>query len=371
MLNLEQELFIDGMDDILCGKINTDNATILLVDDEINNLQLLKRTFHRKYNILTAQNGLEGLKTFEENMDKIALIVSDHKMPIMDGTEFLEKVNNLAPDVVKILLTGFADVEILTDAVNKCNLFQYMLKPFEPEELTNIVNLGINKYNLTSLKAVILKDLKELFYKTIKSISSALDSKDPYTHGHSLRVTLYSLILAKEMDFDEKLLEEIETAGLLHDIGKIAIPQNILCKPGKLTDEEFAVMKSHPNNSEKLILSVKKLAGISSWLKAHHERWDGKGYPDGLKGEEIPLSSRIVAIADTYDAMTSTRSYRKALDHEVAIEEIKRCSGSQFDPNLASKFIELEQIIKAAKENPEEYYSKYSFLKKESNLKIV
>lgn len=371
MLNLEKELFIDGMDDILCSKIHNISTTILLVDDEINNLQLLKRTFHRKYNVLTAENGLEALKIFEENIDKISLIVSDHKMPVMDGTEFLEKVNEIAPDVIKILLTGFADVEILTDAVNKCNLFQYMLKPFEPEELTNIVELGINKFNLSSSKALILKDLKELFYKTIKSISSALDSKDPYTHGHSLRVTLYSLILAKEMGFDEKLLEEIETAGLLHDIGKIAIPQNILCKPGKLTDEEFAVMKSHPNNSERLILSVKKLAGISSWLKAHHERWDGKGYPDGLQGEEIPLSARIVAIADTYDAMTSTRSYRKALDHEVAIEEIKRCSGSQFDPNLAGKFIELEETIKAAKENPEEYYSKYSFLQKESNLKIV
>jgi len=371
MLNLEQEFFIDGMDDILCGKMNNISSTILLVDDEINNLQLLKRTFHRKYNILTASNGLEGLKVFEENRDRVALIVSDHKMPVMDGTEFLEKVNEIAPDVVKILLTGFADVEILTDAVNKCNLFQYMLKPFEPEELTNVVELGINKFNLTSSKAAILKDLKELFYKTIKSISSALDSKDPYTHGHSLRVTLYSLILAKEMGFDEKLLEEIETAGLLHDIGKIAIPQNILCKPGKLTDEEFAVMKSHPNNSEKLILSIKKLAGISSWLKAHHERWDGKGYPDGLQGEQIPLSSRIVAIADTYDAMTSTRSYRKALDHEVAIEEIKRCAGSQFDPNLAYKFVELEHIIRAAKENPEEYYSKYSFLQKESNLKII
>ncbi len=371
MLNLEKEIFIDGMDDILCAKMHNASATILLVDDEINNLQLLKRTFHRKYNILSAQNGLEGLKVFEENRDTISLIISDHKMPVMDGTEFLEKVNEMAPDVIKILLTGFADVEILTDAVNKCNLFQYMLKPFEPEELTNIVELGINKFNLTSSKAAILKDLKELFYKTIKSISSALDSKDPYTHGHSLRVTLYSLILAKEMGFDEKLLEEIETAGLLHDIGKIAIPQNILCKPGRLTDEEFAVMKSHPNNSEKLILSVKKLAGISSWLKAHHERWDGKGYPDGLKGEEIPLSSRIVAIADTYDAMTSTRSYRKALSHEVAIEEIKRCAGSQFDPNLAYKFIELEHTIKAAKESPEEYYSKYSFLQKESNLKIV
>lgn len=371
MLNLEKELYIDGMDDILCTKTRNETATILLVDDEINNIQLLKRTFRRKYNILTASNGLEGLEVFKQNKDTISLIVSDHKMPVMEGTEFLEKVNEIAPDVIKILLTGFADVEILTDAVNKCNLFQYILKPFEPEELLNVVEVGLNKYNLTSSKSAILKDLKELFYKTIKSISSALDSKDPYTHGHSLRVTLYSLILAKEMGFDEKLLEEIETAGLLHDIGKIAIPQNILCKPGKLTDEEFAVMKMHPNNSEKLILSIKKLAGISSWLKAHHERWDGKGYPDGLKGEEIPLSSRIVAIADTYDAMTSTRSYRTALAHEVAISEIQRCAGSQFDPNLAQKFIELEATIKAAKENPESYYEKYSYLQKESNLRIV
>lgn len=371
MLNLEKELYIDGMDDILCAKMQTDVSTILLVDDELNNLQLLKRTFHRKYNILTASNGLEGLEIFKQNRDKISLIVSDHKMPIMEGTEFLERVNEIAPEVIKILLTGFADVEILSDAVNKCNLFQYMLKPFEPEELLTVVETGLNKYNLASSKSLILKDLKELFYKTIKSIASALDSKDPYTHGHSLRVTLYSLILAKGIGLDDKLLEEIETAGLLHDIGKIAIPQNILCKPGKLTDEEFAVMKLHPNNSERLILSIKKLAGISSWLKAHHERWDGRGYPDGLRGEEIPLSSRIVAIADTYDAMTSTRSYRMALDHSVAIEEIKKCAGSQFDPYLAEKFIEFQDIIKAAKEHPEEYYSRYSYLQKESNLRIV
>ena len=371
MLNLEKDFNIVGMDEILCARIQSSANTILLVDDEINNLQLLKRTFHRKYKILTASNGLEGLEVFKANADSISLIVSDHKMPIMEGTEFLEKVNEIAPDVIKILLTGFADIEILSDAVNKCNLYQYILKPFEPEELSRIVETGINKYNLSSSKSAILKDLKELFYKTIKSISSALDSKDPYTHGHSLRVTLYSLILAKELGFNETLLEEIETAGLLHDSGKIAIPQCILCKPGKLTDEEFAVMKLHPNNSERLIMSIKKLSGISSWLKAHHERWDGRGYPDGLKGDEIPLSSRIVAIADTYDAMTSTRSYRKALSHEIAIEEIKKCSGSQFDPTFAEKFVELESLILSAKENPEEYYYKYSYLQKESNLKIV
>lgn len=370
-LNAPNELFLNNLDDILQTNPSKAAHTVLLVDDEVNNLQLLKRTLRGKYNILTASNGKEGLEVLENNVDRISLIVSDHKMPIMEGTEFLEKANEISPDVIKILLTGFSDIEILMDAVNKCNLFQYMLKPFDPEELQQVIENGLDKFDLASSKSSILTDLRELFYKTIKSISSALDAKDPYTHGHSLRVTLYSLILAKELNLDDKMLEEIELAGLLHDIGKIAIPQSILCKPGKLTDEEFAIMKSHPENSEKLISSIKKLAGISNWLKSHHEKWDGTGYPGHLKGEEIPLSARIIALADTYDAMTSTRSYRKALEHEVAIEEIKRCSGTQFDPKLAELFVNLGDTIKAAKENPEEYYEKYSYLHKEINSTIV
>lgn len=370
-LNMENDLFLNNIDDILQTSPSKSAHTVLLVDDEINNLQLLKRTLRGKYNILTASNGKEGLEVLENNIGRISLIVSDHKMPVMEGTEFLEKANKISPDVIKILLTGFSDIEILMDAVNKCNLFQYMLKPFDPQELEQVIENGIDKFDLASSKSSILTDLRELFYKTIKSISSALDAKDPYTHGHSLRVTLYSLILAKELNLTDKSLEEIELAGLLHDIGKIAIPQSILCKPGKLTDEEFAIMKSHPENSEKLISNIKKLEGITNWLKAHHEKWDGSGYPGHLKGEEIPISARIIALADTYDAMTSTRSYRKALEHEVAIEEIKRCSGTQFDPNLAALFIKLADTIKAAKENPEEYYSKYSYLQKEINSSIV
>ena len=294
--------------------------------------------------------------------DAIDLIVSDHKMPIMEGTKFLEEANKIAPDVIKILLTGFSDIEIITDAVNKCNLFQYVLKPFNPDELQEAVRNGLDKFDLISSKSLILKDLKELFYKTIKSIASALDAKDPYTHGHSMRVTLYSIILARELNVNPNYLESIETAGLLHDIGKIAIPQSILCKPGKLTDDEFMIMKTHPVNSEKLISSIKKLHDITPGVKHHHERWDGKGYPDHLAGEDIPYSARIIAIADTYDAMTSTRSYRKALPHDVAIEEIQKCAGAQFDPILAQKFVEIQGIIEAAKENPEEYYAKYSTL---------
>ena len=367
MLNVKKDPFLDSFGDLISATNVNNEHTILIVDDEINNLQLLKRTFRGKYRILTASNGLEGLETLKNNINEISLIVSDHKMPIMEGTKFLEEANIIAPDVIKILLTGFSDIEIITDAVNKCNLFQYVLKPFNPDELQAAVKNGLDKFDLASSKSLILKDLKELFYKTIKSIAAALDAKDPYTHGHSMRVTLYSIILAKEINTPEDQLEKIETAGLLHDIGKIAIPTAILCKPGKLTDDEFIVMKSHPANSEKLIASIKKLHEVSPGVKHHHERWDGRGYPDRLEGENIPLSARIIAIADTYDAMTSTRSYRKALSHDIAISEIANCAGAQFDPQLAQKFVEIESIINAAKENPEEYYMKYSTLYKEIN----
>ena len=359
---MKNDFFLNSVGELISATSVNNEHTILIVDDEINNIQLLKRTFRGKYRIITASNGLEALETLKSNLDSISLIVSDHKMPIMEGTKFLEEANKIAPDVIKILLTGFSDIEIITDAVNKCNLFQYVLKPFNPEELQEAVRSGIDKFDLASSKSLILKDLKELFYKTIKSISSALDAKDPYTHGHSMRVTLYSIILAKELHISENQLEAIETAGLLHDIGKIAIPTAILCKPGKLDDNEFEIMKSHPVNSEKLIASIKKLQEISPGVKHHHERWDGKGYPDHLAGEDIPYSARIIALADTYDAMTSTRSYRKALPHEIAIEEIKKCAGSQFDPVLAQKFVEIEGTIRAAKDNPEEYYAKYSTL---------
>ena len=337
---------------------------ILIVDDEPDNLALLRRTFRTKYDVLTATNGKEALDVVKEHGDEISLIVSDQKMPVMQGTEFLAEVNQTHPDIIKMLLTGHSDLDILVDSINKCNLFQYIFKPFEPEELMMIVQSGIDVYELEHSRKRILKDLKELFYKTIKSISSALDAKDAYTHGHSLRVTMYSIILANHMpELDNKFKEELETTGLLHDIGKIGISENILCKPGKLTDEEFEIMKSHTTKGKKLINNIKKLSYISEWLNAHHERWDGKGYPSGLKGEEIPLSARIIAIADTYDAMTSSRSYRKALTHEIARDEIIRCSGSQFDPALVEVFKTAEKEFAAAHDDPENYYKNISILR--------
>ena len=357
--------------DVVLNLSNSDEKhTILIVDDEENNLMLLKRTLRSRYNILTAKNGLEALDVVKQFGDDISLIVSDQKMPVMEGTEFLKKVRETNPQIVKILLTGHVDTDILVASINDCDLYQYILKPFEPEELQIAVERGINKYSMSSNNKIFYGELRELFYKTIRAISNALDTKDAYTNGHSLRVTLYSIILAKAIGLDESYCEDVEIAGLLHDIGKIAMPKSILCKNGKLTEEEFMVMKNHPVLGEKIVINIKKLQMISEWVKSHHEKYDGTGYPDGLKGDKIPLAGRIIALADTYDAMTSTRPYRVALSHEVAISEIKRCSGTQFDPNLAALFISVADEIDEARKNPELAYQKYSFLKNNVEFKL-
>ncbi len=358
---------ISDLESILLVENNDKKHTILAVDDEQNNLSLIKRTLRNNYNILLASSGEEALQVVKERGKDISLIVSDQKMPFMEGTEFFKKISDTYPHIIKILLTGHSNIDILVEAINECHLFQYILKPFEPEQLCMIVETGIKKYELSASKTQILRDLSELFYKTIKSIAQALDAKDKYTHGHSLRVTLYSLALAKTLNLPDDLLEEIETTGLLHDIGKIAIPEKILLKPGKLTDEEYKIIKSHPELGEKLVNGIEKLKLISSWLKSHHERYDGKGYPEGLAGEQIPISSRIIAIADTYDAMTSSRSYRAALSHQEAINEIARCSGTQFDPKLAELFTGISDEIQELKKNPDFYYPKYSYLDKFMN----
>ena len=173
--------------------------TILIVDDEVNNLQFLKRTLRKDYNILTASNGAEALDVVDKEGSNISIIISDQRMPTMTGTEFLAKISDTYPHIIKMLLTGYADIDAMIDGVNKCNLFQYISKPINPTDLEIIIKNGIEAYELTLSKNTLLNDLRELFFTTIKAISNALDAKDTYTHGHSHRVTLYSLILAKEM----------------------------------------------------------------------------------------------------------------------------------------------------------------------------
>lgn len=185
-----------------------------------------------------------------------------------------------------------------------------------------------------------LDQYSTLLLESLRAIVSSLEEKDSYTHGHSIRVAEYSVLLGTAIDLTETQLKELELCALLHDIGKIGIPDSVLLKPGRLTAGEFAIMKSHPVRSAKILEKISVLGNLIPGIKHHHERYDGLGYPDALAGNEIPLYARIVLIADTYDAMTSTRPYRLALDKEVAFEELRRCSGTQFDESLVKAFID-------------------------------
>lgn len=186
--------------------------------------------------------------------------------------------------------------------------------------------------------AKLFKRTKELFIDSIKALASAVDAKDPYTNGHSERVTEYSLAIGKEMKLSEEKLELLEYMGLLHDVGKIGIKDSILNKQAPLDNEEFDIMKTHPNIGSKILSSMKSLEIIIPGVKYHHEKFDGTGYCEGLKGEEIPLEARIIAVSDTYDAMTTDRPYRKGLSHKIAMEEINRFSNKQFDPEIVEYF---------------------------------
>lgn len=197
---------------------------------------------------------------------------------------------------------------------------------------------------------------KEICEMAARSILSALDAKDHYTFGHSMRVAYYSLVLGKELGLDNEELYDLELAGLFHDIGKIGIPDKVLLKPTRLDEDEFLQMKKHPEWSAQILEGFDHFQEIAYCTRHHHERYDGRGYPDGLRGEEIPLFSRILLITDTFDAMTSSRPYRKGLSFETAYEELEEFAGSQFDPNLVKAFITA--MKKEQDKNEETFYLK-------------
>ncbi len=192
---------------------------------------------------------------------------------------------------------------------------------------------------------------KDYFELSIKSLLSALRCKDDYTWGHSLRVAYYCVSVGKEMGFSPEEIYELEVSALFHDLGKIGVPDSVLKKPSRLTDEEFLEMKLHPSKSFTILQDFPIFQKMAINAKYHHERYDGRGYPEGLKGEDIPLYSRIILISDTFDAMTSTRPYRKGLPFEVAFAELREFSGSQFDPEIVEKFISC--MTKEQKKNEE------------------
>ena len=227
---------------------------------------------------------------------------------------------------------------------------------FDHSDLELIVGLS-GPAAIAIKNAQYVDQLETDFQTTLRLLANAIELRDHYTVGHTWRVTNFSVALADELGYDEEKLKEVEMGGVLHDIGKIGVPDAILCKPGKLTDDEYEVMKIHPTKGADLMEDCKRLEPLIPYCKYHHERYDGRGYPEKLAGEDIPIQGRIVAVADTFDAMTSNRPYRKGLDPEIAIAEIEKNKGSQFDPECADAFIrayrggKISHILQAYHEN--------------------
>jgi putative nucleotidyltransferase with HDIG domain len=212
-----------------------------------------------------------------------------------------------------------------------------------PHLVSGLAMMNLSK-EVEDLKAV-KKDILEM---SVRALLKALECKDDYTFGHSMRVAFYSLQLGKEYGLSDEELYDLELAALFHDIGKIGVPDSVLLKPARLDEEEFLKMKKHPELSAEILKGFAPFEEAAKFAKHHHERYDGRGYPDGMAGEDIPLYSRIILIADTFDAMTSTRPYRKGLPYEVAFEELREFAGSQFDPNLVEFFIKAMERDQAA-----------------------
>ncbi|MBU1078104.1 MAG: HD domain-containing protein [Spirochaetes bacterium] len=241
------------------------------------------------------------------------------------------KTRNLigAPLIFNNEVTG------IIEAVNKVNNENF--DETDKEVFVSLANLAA----IALQNATYYRELQDLFLNTAKSLSAAIDAKDPYTKGHSERVTKYAIMLAKELKCDQNFIRLIEWSGSLHDIGKIGISEAILMKPGQLNNDEYNIIKGHPEIGESILKPIRELEEILPGIRNHHEKWDGTGYPDGLKKQDIPLMARIIALGDTYDAMTSNRPYRKKVQMKIALAEVNKCSGTQFDPYLAKIFVKM------------------------------
>ena len=335
---------------------------ILVVDDEeaireIVSSMLIAAQFHPRQ----ASSGREALSLLESG-EEFDLVLSDLMMAEMDGIALLERTKEKFPDLPVVMVTAVHDISIALQAIRN-GAYDYLLKPFEREQLLATVRRALENRRLkrendtyrTNLEALVaartqqlktaMSNLERSYDITLEALGEALDLKDAETQGHSRRVTAYTIAMAKQMGLPKEEISVIARGAFLHDIGKMAIPDRILTKPGKLTADEIEIMKEHAYLGYKILNKIPFLTDAAEIVYAHQERYDGTGYPRGLKADEIPLGARIFSIADTLDAMTSNRPYRDAQTFQAARKEIEAWSGRQFDPRVVHVFLGMPDDI--------------------------
>src|SRR5512143_57357 len=323
----------------------------LIVDDEPRLRQVMVHLMRGDgFQCVEAGNGIEALEQLTKH--SVTLVLSDLRMPKLDGFGLLRELRARYPDVAVVMITAVADVEIAVNCL-AIGAADYVVKPYQLEDVRARVAQALEKRRLIlenrayreSLEervTVQARRLEELFLASVQSLAEALELKDPYTRGHSIRVSHYSTIIARTMGLDGEMLRQIELGGHVHDIGKIGVRESVLNKVGRLTPEEYEHIMTHP------VLGWRILAPLLgdtphalSIVRSHHERYDGRGVPDGLKADEIPVEARIVAAADALDAMTSDRPYRpREMSLDAVMEEIVRNTATQFDPEVVRAVVE-------------------------------
>jgi len=309
---------------------------ILIVEDSAQVRYVITKALELEgFLTLQGKNGIEGLALLKETTPD--LILSDINMPQMGGIEFFKAVrqNSKWTTIPFVFLTSHSTPEDVQKG-RELGVEDYLTKPIESDDLVNIINARL--YRSASLEAA---QVGQAYLDTVKVLANAIEGRDKYTRGHVERVTTYSLWLAKALKWSAQHIRILEFGARLHDIGKIVIPGSILNKPDRLTDEEWELMKNHTFAGAKMLQNIPHLRGTLPYILCHHEKWDGSGYPKGLKSKEIPIQGRVLALADAYDAMTSSRSYQNAKNHAEVIKIISADAGTHFDPQLAPMFIDL------------------------------
>ena len=351
---------------------------VLIVDDEPEITSILSDLFEDQYECTTAGSAEQALIALGSN--HFELVISDITMPGMSGLEMLPHVKDSSPNTVVVMISGMQTMESAIDAL-RLGAFDYVMKPFDLRQVEAVVKRALDHQDLIVAKQryedhleelveqrtqeldQALNSLEDAYRSTLKALTAALETRDLETHGHSERVVSYSMRLGREYGLDSQTLKSLEFGSLLHDIGKIGVPDLILRKPAKLTDDEWVLMRQHPVHGQQILRGIAFLEGAARVVAQHHDKWDGSGYPLGLKGDEIDICARIFSVADAFDAITSNRVYRKGKPYQAAADELDEWAGKQFDPKV------VEAFHRVPPEDWEELHNQ-SLMKKEDELEV-
>lgn len=329
---------------------NTNSSyKILAVDDEVGIIDslsiFLKRSGYSFTGVTNPMEAIEKIRT--EHFD---LLLLDFIMTPLHGDQVVEEIRKFNKELYILLLTGHKDLAPPLDTIRRLDIQGYCEKSDKFDQLLLLIESGIKSVEqmreIKSINAKLsdtYKQLEQAYMESIETVRYTVEAKDTYTRGHSDRVSEYSVLIGKKLGLSEQDLRRLKIGGLFHDVGKIGVPDNILQKNGKLSEDEYSEIKNHPTIGAHILSTASIFQDILPIVKYHHERYDGNGYPERLQGENIPYLARITAIADTFDAMTSKRVYRDSIPIDKVIEEFRICRGTQFDPQLGDIFIDILQ----------------------------